>query len=358
MAAVEADGPPDGYEVKADQEVDVVVEHLELVENQVTREKPVSVLVNRLAPQVVDRVVELRKDVLRIAECAVPIETVQERLLPVPNDVFLEKVVDVVVEVPVERVVDKIVERVVERVVEVPVIKVLKTKRIVPIEKVIEKRIEVPVETVVVRRVEVPYVRVVERFEEVYIDRVVEKEVEVFVDRVVERVVQVPRDVVVERVVEVEVDEQVVVVPVEKHEAFSEPPRRVTLEDQGYVMPRDLNTDWLSARVSAAEERNRAWTPGLSSRGYSDGAVAPGEAIPGYAYPLYPGHDAVRHRELSLPTEPRGPPRPQHTPGYPTDLAGWQPVVQSTYADGRPLTPVRTHRQYGGPPAGAPGTAL
>ena len=62
--------------------------------------------------------------------------------------------------------------------------------------------------------------------------QIVERRVEVVVDKVVEKIVQVPRDVIVERVVEVEVDEQVVVVPVNEHNVINDMPQRITLEAQ------------------------------------------------------------------------------------------------------------------------------
>jgi hypothetical protein len=321
-------GPPGGHHgplvAAPPLQVDVVVERLEICETECLQPKPVTLTMEHLAPCVTERPVDLRKDVLQVVRQSVPIETIQERVAECQCPVLLERYVDVIVEVPVEQIVPKIVERVVERLVEVPVVRVIKSRKIVPVERVVEKRIEVPVETTVVRRVEVPYDRVVERFEEVIVDRIVERRVEVFVDRIVERVVHVPVDILVERVVEVEVEEQVVVVPVEKRECLTEAPLRVTLQEQGYVPPRAMQAEWVAQRVSAAEQRNRSWLAGSDPTGPQPPTRSTGcqpcEAATPSGYSSASATTAAAASSAAARTSGIG---------------------YSTYADGRPLTPVR-----------------
>jgi len=80
---------------------------------------------------------------------------------------------------------------------------------------------------------------VVEKIVEIPMDKYVEKRVEVFVEKYIEKIVHIRKDVLVEKVVEVQVDEEIVEVPMvnEEYVVESTAPRRITLEDQGYMAP-------------------------------------------------------------------------------------------------------------------------
>eukprot|EP00913_Durusdinium_trenchii_P013485 g12663.t1 len=150
-------------------------------------------------PVMVERIVEVEKEVIK----EVPVERIIEKevIKEVPVERIIEK--EVIKEIPVETIVEK---EVVQEVV-----------RQVPVDRVVERRVEVikevPVEKIVEKEVEVPE-KIVEVEKEVMtfvpVDKIVEKEVikEVPVDRVVEKIVEIEKEVIkeVEKIVEVPVE--------------------------------------------------------------------------------------------------------------------------------------------------------